>query len=38
MIGTSRRISCRSTTSGATRAERPRMKRTLKMFDPTTFP
>ena len=38
MIGTSWRISCTSTTSGAISALRPRMPSTLKMLLPTTLP
>jgi hypothetical protein len=38
MIGTSCRISWRSTTSGVISADRPRMNSTLKMLLPTTLP
>jgi len=37
MIGTSRRQICRWMASGAIAAQSPRMKSTLKTFDPTTF-
>jgi hypothetical protein len=37
-IGTSRRISCVETTSGASSAQAPRMNSTLKMLEPTTLP
>jgi hypothetical protein len=38
MIGTSWRMSCECTTSGAITALRPRMASTLKMLLPTTLP
>jgi hypothetical protein len=38
MMGTSWRISCGATTSGAMIADRPRMNSTLKMLLPTTLP
>ena len=38
MMGTSSRTSWRATSRGATRPATPRMKSTLKTFDPTTLP